>query len=189
MCKRCAAPEFPLRVLFIAHQAWMMRSYGAQQIPTAMRNFSTTRGRMVSIPFNALSEASSMCLTYPPTTKLSPLFTAAEVCNPSTQKQKKNSALCSPSLRVNHRVCHCGTINSRVSVNPFIHQSLIPWSFSMCLYLTVSVYFVYWTLMSVICSLFLGFCINPLFTCMNFFLQWNPINMWVYIHNVPPDHA
>ena len=146
VCKRCAELQnFPLHVLFIAHQAWRIRSNGAQQIQTAM-NFSTTRGRMVSIPFNALSEASSMSFTYPPTTKLSPLFTAAFVCNPSTQKQKKNSPLfnkrlCSPSLCVNHRCRHCGTIHSQVS--------LIPWSFIkviMCLYLTVSVCFVYWTM-------------------------------------------
>ena len=84
VCKRCAELQnFPLRILFIAHQAWRIRSNGAKQIQTAM-NFSTTRGRMVSIPFNALSEASSMSFTYPPTTKLSPLFTTAFVCNPST---------------------------------------------------------------------------------------------------------
>ena len=106
--------------------------------------FSTTGGRMVSIPFNALSEASSMSFTYPPTTKLSKLFTPVFVCNPSMQNQKKSSPLfnkrsSSPSLCVNHRCRHCGTIHSRVSV--------IPWSFIkviMCLYLTVSMCFVYW---------------------------------------------
>ena len=144
VCKRCAQLQnFPLRVLFIAHQAWSIRSNGAQQIQTAMK-FSTTGGRMVSIPFNALSEASSMSFTYPPTTKLSKLFTPVFVCNPSTQNQKKSSTLfnkcsSSPSLRVNHRCRHCGTIHSQVSV--------IPWSFIkviMCLYLIVSVCFVYW---------------------------------------------
>ena len=112
-------------------------------IQTAMK-FSTTGGRMLSIPFNALSEASSMSFTYPPTTKLSKLFTPVFVCKPSTQNQKKSSPLfnkcsSSPSLRVNHRCRHCGTIHSWVSV--------IPWSFIkviMCLYLTISVCFVYW---------------------------------------------
>ena len=112
-------------------------------IQMAMK-FSTTGGRMLSIPFNALSEASSMSFPYPPTTKLSKLFTPVFVCNPSMQNQKKSSPLfnkrsSSPSLRVNHRCRHCGTIHSRVSV--------IPWSFIkviMCLYLTISVCFVYW---------------------------------------------
>ena len=141
-----SAPEVPLRVLFIAHQAWRIRSNGAQQIPTAMRNFSTTRGRMVSIPFKRSARSLFNVFHLPSNHKVKPLFTAAFVCNPSTQKQKKNSPLfnkrsCSLSLRVNHRCRHCGTIHSRVS--------LIPWSFIkviMCLYLTVSVCFVYWTM-------------------------------------------
>ena len=89
-------------------------------------------------------QASSMSFTYPSTTKLSKLFTPVFVFNLNAQNQKKSSPLfnkrsSSPSIRVNHRCRHCGTIHSRVSV--------IPWSFIkviMCLYLTVSMCFVYW---------------------------------------------
>ena len=114
--------NYSLHVLFIADQAWSIRSKRCAAIQTAMK-FSTIGGRMLSIPFNALFEASSMSFTYPPTTKLPKLFTPIFVCNPSTQNQKKSSPLfnkrsSSPSLCVNHRCRHCGTIHSRVSVIP-----------------------------------------------------------------------
>ena len=117
---------------------------------------------MVSIPFNALSEASSMSFTYPSTTKLSKLFTPVFVCNPSTQNQKKssplfNKRLSSPSLHVNHCCCHCGTIHSRVSV--------IPWSFiKVIMFFVFNRFCVFCVLNNVyvICSLLCGFCIKCL---------------------------
>ena len=87
---------------------------------------STTDGRMLSIPFNALSESSSMSFTYPPTTKLSKQSTPVDERKPNTQNQKKRSPLfykcsSSPSLRLGHRCHHCGSLHSRVSC--------FPWSF------------------------------------------------------------
>ena len=84
---------------------------------------STTGGRMLSIPFNALSESSSMSFTYPPTTKLSKQSTPVDERKPSTQNQKKRSPLfnkrsSSPSLRLGHRCHHCGSLHSRVSCFP-----------------------------------------------------------------------
>ena len=144
VCKLCAQlPELSLARLVHRRPGLEYQIKRCAAIQTAMK-FLTTGGRMLAIPFNALSEASSMSFTYPPTTNLSKLFTLVFVCNPSTQNQKKSSPLFNkrsslPSLCVNHRCRHCGTIYSRVSV--------IPWSFIkviMCLYLTVSVCFVYW---------------------------------------------
>ena len=83
----------------------------------------TTSGRMLSIPFNALSESSSMSFTYPPTTKLSKQSTPVDESKPNTQNQKKRSPMfnkcsSSPSLCLGHRRRHCGSLHSQVSCFP-----------------------------------------------------------------------
>ena len=158
--------------------------------------FSTTGGRMLSIPFNALSEASSMSFTYPPTTKLPKLFTPIFVCNPSTQNQKKSSPLfnkcsSSPSLCLGHRCCHCGTIHSQVSC--------IPWSFIKVWFFVFNRFYVVCVFNNVclICSLLCGFCIkclcgfiNPWFNTIvstSSFVEIQQICEFTL--NFPADHA
>ena len=161
VCKWCAQLQnYPLHVLFIADQAWSIRLKRCAAIQTAMK-FSTTGGKMLSIPFNALSEASSMSFTYPPTTKLSKLFTPVFVCNPCTQNQKKSSPLfnkhsSSPFLRFSHRCHHCGTIHSWVSC--------IPWSFIKVWFFVFNRFCMVCVFnnVCVICSLLCGFCIQCL---------------------------
>ena len=96
--------NYPLRVLFIADQAWSIRSKRCATIQTAMR-FSTTVGRMLSIPFNALSEASSMSFTYPPTTKLSKLFTLVFFLQPQYTEPKEKLTSVQQTLELTFSSC------------------------------------------------------------------------------------
>lgn len=78
------------------------------------------RGKMPSIPFNALSESSLMSCTYPPTTKLSKHLTPVDESKPITWKEQKRSLLfnkcsSSPSLHLGHRCRHCGSLHLWVS--------------------------------------------------------------------------
>ena len=100
---------------------------------------------MLSIPFNAPSNSSSMSFTYPPTSKISKQSTAIDYCKPSRQNQKRRSPLfnkrsSSPSLRLGHRRRHSPSLHSRVSS--------FPWSF-------INLWFLYSTS---VC----GFCIQLL---------------------------
>ena len=129
-----------LRVLFMALECAVHRTRSLENqiiktvrssIQTAISilfNFllflSTTNGKMLSIPFNALSESSSMSFTYPPTTKLSKQSTPVDESKPIMQNQKKRSPLfnkssSSPSLRLGHPCHHCGSLHSRVSCLPW----------------------------------------------------------------------
>ena len=93
---------------------------------------STTSGGMISIPFNAPSDSSSLSFTYPATRKISKQSTAVDESKPSRQNQKKRSPLfnkrsSSPSLRLGHRRRHSPSLHSRVSC--------FPWSFiNLCFF-------------------------------------------------------